>query len=416
MKKPLVFHLLVSFTFGFIFNAQAETEFIYGKVSTFLGETYVGQIRWGNEEAFWTDRFNANKVYNDNIDFLTDRELLQLKKEKQYFKTETHSPLDDAQMLNDKSEYAFLHQFSCQFGEIKSIKMNRWQKAELQLRDGSKVTVSGKGSNDMDTHIIIYDDKKGKIEIEWMEISQVEFLKEPRQFKSAIGEPLYGTVFTSEGNYSGIIEWDKDERLTSDELDGEVKTGRFKSTFAKIRIIKPHQAGSMVTMEDGKEVYVFGTNDVNFKNRGITVTNDEIGHINVDWSTLERVEFVPKKKTEGKGYSQFQKPKEITGTVRTKQGKSLKGKIVFDLDEQYDFEVLNGGSGKMFFEIPFRNIKRISPQSESNCTVELRSKKQIQLRDSQDVSFKNEGLLVFHQDSTNPIYVSWREVEEVVFN
>ena len=70
----------------------------------------------------------------------------------------------------------------------------------------------------------------------------------------------------------------------------------------------------------------------------------------------------------------------------------------------------------MFFEIPFRNIKRISPQSDRNCTVELRSKKQIQLRDSQDVSFKNEGLLVFHQDNINPIYVSWREVEEVVFN
>lgn len=414
MKKPLLFLLLVSFTFGFIFTAQAETEFIYGKVSTFLGETYIGQIRWGNEEAFWTDRFNANKVYNNNIDFLTDGEILQLKKEKQFFKG-NHSSLDDSQMQNDKSEYTFLHQFSCQFGEIKSIKMKRWQKAELQLRDGSKVTVSGKGTNDMDTPIVIYDKEKGKIEIDWMEISQVEFLKEPRKFKSAIGQPLYGTVFTSEGNYSGVIEWDKDERVTSDELDGEVKTGRFKSTFAKIRIIKPHQDGSIVTMQDGKEVYVFGTNDVNFKNRGITITNDEIGHINVDWSTLERVEFAPKK-TAGKGYSQFQNPREITGTVKTKEGKSLQGKIVFDLDEQFDYEVLNGGSGKMFFEIPFRNIKRISPQSENNCTVELRSKKQIQLRDSQDVSFKNEGLLVFHQDSTNPIYVSWREVEEVVFN
>lgn len=415
MKKPLVFHLLVSFTFGFIFTAQAETEFIYGKVSTFLGETYVGQIRWGTEEAFWTDRFRANKVYNDNIDFLTDMEIIQLKKEKQYFKGDHNSYLNDSQMENDKSEYTFLHQFSCQFGEIKRIKMNRWQKAELQLRDGSKVTVSGKGTNDMDTPITIYDEKKGKTEIDWMEISQVEFLKEPKKFKSSIGEPLYGTVFTSEGNYSGVIEWNKDERVTSDELDGEVKTGRFKSTFAKIKIIKPHQAGSMITMKDGEEIYVFGTNQVNFKNRGITVTNDEIGHINVDWSTLQRVEFIPKKKA-GKGYSQFQKPRRITGTVKTKKGKSLQGKIVFDLDEQFDYEVLNGGYGKMFFEIPFRNIKRISPQSDSNCNVELRSKKQIQLRDSQDVSFKNEGLLVFHQDSTNPIYVSWREVEEVVFN
>ena len=414
MKNPRVFHLLALFVFGFSFNAQADTEFIYGKVTTFLGDTYEGQIRWGNEEAFWTDRFNANKEYNHNIDFLSDDEIIQLKKEKKQLKRQEWRTLDDSYIRNDKSEYAFLHQFSCQFGEIKTIKMTRWQKVELQLRDGSKVTVSGKGTNDIDTPISIYDKKKGLVEIEWMEIDKVEFLKEPNQFKSAIGDPLYGTVYTSEGAYSGTIEWNTAVRVTSDELNGEQKTGNFKASFAKIRVIQPHRAGSLVTMENGERIYVFGTNDVNSKNRGIIVTNDEIGHINVDWSNFERVEFRPKKKN-GKGYGQFKKPREISGTVKTKEGKSLKGKIVFDLDEQYDYEVLNGGSGKMFYEIPFRNIKRILPHSDSNCMVELKSKKQIQLRDSQDVSFKNEGLLVF-QDSTNPIYVSWREVEEVVFN
>jgi len=414
MKNPLIFHLLALFIFGFNFNAQADTEFIYGKVTTFLGDTYEGQIRWGNEEAFWTDRFNANKEYNHNIDFLSDKEIIQLKKEKKRLNQQEWRTLDDSYIQNDKSEYAFLHQFSCQFGEIKSIKMTRWQKVELQLRDGSKVTVSGKGTNDINTPISIYDKKLGLIEIEWMEIDQVEFLKEPLQFKSAIGDPLYGTVYTTDGAYTGKIEWNNFVKVTSDKLEGEQKTGNFKASFSKIRMIQPHRAGSLVTMENGERVYVFGTNGVNSKNRGIIVTNDEIGNINVDWSNFERVEFRPKRKN-GKGYSQFKNPKEITGTVKTKEGKSLKGKIVFDLDEQYDYEVLNGGSGKMFYEIPFRNIKRISPHSNSNCTVELKSNKQIQLRDSQDVSFKNEGLLVF-QNSTNPIYVSWREVEEVVFN
>ena len=415
MKKPLVFHLLVLFVFGFSFTTQADTEFIYAKVSTFLGDTYEGQVRWGNEEAIWTDRFNANKVYNENIDFLSDDEILQLKQEKQNWKAADWKQYDVAQLAGDKSEYAFLHQFSCQFGEIKSITMTRWKKAELKLRDGSKVTVSGGGANDIGIPITIYDKKSGKVILEWMEISKVEFLKEPSKFKSSIGEPLYGTVYTSQGKYSGMIEWDDDERVTSDELNGHHKKGIFKAAFAKIKAIQPHKAGSLVTMEDGERIYVFGTNDVNSKNRGIIVTNDEIGHINVDWENLERVEFAPKQK-KGKGYSQFQKPKEIRGTVKTKEGKSLKGKIVFDLDEQFDFEVLNGGHGKMQYEIPFRNIKRILPYGDSNSIVELKSKQKIKLRDSQDVSFKNEGLLVFHQDSTNPIYVSWREVEEVVFN
>ena len=277
MKNPLVFHLLALFVFGFNFNAQADTEFIYGKVTTFLGDTYEGQIRWGNEEAFWTDRFNATKEYNHNIDFLSDKEIIQLKKEKKRFTHQEWRSLDDSYIQNDKSEYTFLHQFSCQFGEIKSIKMTRWQKAELQLRDGSKVTVSGKETNDMDTPISIYDKKLGLIEIEWMEIDKVEFLKEPSQFKSAIGDPLYGTVYTSEGAYSGKIEWNTVVRVTSDELKGEQKTGNFKASFAKIRVIEPHRAGSLVTMENGESIYVFGTNDVNSKNRGIIVTNEEIG-------------------------------------------------------------------------------------------------------------------------------------------
>ncbi|MEM6966129.1 MAG: hypothetical protein AAF573_15295 [Bacteroidota bacterium] len=416
MKKPLCFYLLAFFTIGFSFRAQADTAFIYGKVSTFLGDTYVGQIRWGDEEAFWTDRFNANKVYNDNIDFLSDSEILQLKKEKQMYSLEERKEWSDNQIQNDKSEYTFLHQFSCQFGEIKTMKLTRWQKAELILRDGSKVTVSGTNTNDMNMPITIYDGAGGKIKIEWMEISQIEFLKEPGQFKSAIGEPLYGTVYTSDGPISGTIEWDRDERVTSDELDGKHRTGKFKAAFAKIKAIQPHKSGSLVTMESGERVYVFGTNDVNSKNRGIIVTNDEIGHVNVNWENFERVEFLTKKKS-GKGYSQFKKPSEITGKVKMKDGKSLRGKIVFDLDEQFDYEVLNGATGKMMYEIPFRNIKRILPHGDSNCTVELKTQKKIKLRDSQDVSFKNEGLLVFENtNSTNPIYISWREVEEVVFN
>ncbi|HFB99350.1 MAG TPA: hypothetical protein ENJ53_00965 [Phaeodactylibacter sp.] len=416
MKNPLLLFFLLLSIIGTSRDTYetTKTEFIYGTISTFLGDTYTGQIRWGKEEAFWTDRFNANKVYNRNIDFLSDQEIMQLKREKQMLKKKDWKRMDDGQIQDDKSEYTFLHQFSCQFGEIKNIKMTRWQKAEIELRDGSKVMVSGKGMNDLDTPITIYDTKKGKIEIEWMEISQVHFFEEPDLFKSAIGESLYGTVFTSGGKYTGAIEWDTDERVTTDELDGQHDKGKFKTPFSKIKAIQSHLKGSLVTLKNGKQIYLFGTNDVNCENRGIVVTTKEIGRVNVSWADFEKVEFTQKKKT-AKGY-QFQKPREITGTVKTKEGKYIKGKIIFDLDEQYDYEVLNGGSGKMFYEIPFRNIRKIMPRGKRNCMVELRSKKTIDLRDSQDVSFKNEGLLVFQESSTSPVYVSWREVEEVVFN
>src|SRR6202008_212332 len=42
-------------------RSQSNSGFLYGKVYT-RGNSYEGQIRWGNEEAFWTDYFNAAKI------------------------------------------------------------------------------------------------------------------------------------------------------------------------------------------------------------------------------------------------------------------------------------------------------------------------------------------------------------------
>ena len=62
-------------TFLFV-NAEAQDEgFIYGKVTTEDGDTYEGPLRWGKEEVYWTDMFNASKKENKNLDYLSNREL-----------------------------------------------------------------------------------------------------------------------------------------------------------------------------------------------------------------------------------------------------------------------------------------------------------------------------------------------------
>jgi len=417
MKNPLVFTLLAIFLFGFSSTsfATSDSGFIYGKVTTFLGETYIGQIRWGKEEAFWTDRFNASKIYNDNIDYLSDEEIMQLKKEKREIQDQSNIFKDSYNLHNDKSEYTFIHQFACQFGEIKKINLISWQKAQLEMKDGTRVTVSNNNDyfNDMNSQITIYDAQKGKSELGWIEIDNIEFIQTPQVFKSNIGEPLYGTVYTAQGQFTGFIQWDKDERVTKDELDGYTEKGKFRAAFKDIETIQLHRSGSWVTLKNGYRHYVFGTNDVNGENRGIIVTNDDIGRMTIDWSEFEKIEFGRTHRI--KDYQKFAMPKKIRGKVTTKDGKSVIGEIVFDLDETYDFEMLDGESDKVAFEIPFRNIKKITPKGKRNSKVELKNKKEIHLQDSQDVTFQNEGLLVFHEQSAQPVYISWREVEEVVF-
>ena len=61
------------------FSAQAQQSLIYGKVTTISGESYTGQIRWGKEEAFWTDLFNGNKEGNDNYRYLSREDRSRLR-------------------------------------------------------------------------------------------------------------------------------------------------------------------------------------------------------------------------------------------------------------------------------------------------------------------------------------------------
>ena len=346
---------------------------------------------------------------------MTDEEIFQLKKEKRNISGQSNIFMDSYNLRNDKSEYTFIHQFACQFGEIKKINLISWQKAQLEMKDGTRVIVSSNTKNfdDTNSQITIYDAQKGKTELGWIEIDNIEFIQTPPVFKSNIGEPLYGTVYTTQGQFTGFIQWDRDERVTMDELDGETEKGKFRASFKNIESIQLHRSGSWVTLKDGKRHYVFGTNDVNTENRGIIVTNDDVGRMTIEWSEFEKVEFG--RTHEIKDYQKFAIPKKIRGKVTTKDGKSVIGEIVFDLDETYDFEMLNGESDKVVFEIPFRNIKKITPKGELNSKVELKNKTEIHLQDSQDVTFRNEGLLVFHEQNAQPVYISWREVEEVVF-
>ncbi len=48
----------------------------------------------------------------------------------------------------------------------------------------------------------------------------------PHKLEDKFGEPLYGTVETYDGTYSGYIQWDHDERIATDKLDGDAEDGK----------------------------------------------------------------------------------------------------------------------------------------------------------------------------------------------
>jgi hypothetical protein len=222
-------------------------------------------------------------------------------------------------------------------------------------------------------------------------------------------------VTTTIGDFSGLIQWDHEECLTNDVLDGDSEDGDVSIPMGNIRSIERDGRGSLVTLKSGREMYLRGSNDVNSENRGVIVKSPDLGKVKIEWREFIRVDFDEKAKTSGPAYADYGKPKQLNGIVKTINGERYKGLIVYDLDEAWDYELLNGYDEEVEFIIPFRNIKSVSPKNYNYSTVELRNGDKILLGDGQDVADKNDGILIFTADD-DPVYVPWSDLETVVFD
>ncbi len=412
------FTFLVTFVFACILStslmAQDHSEaWLYGEVTTWDGDTYKGQLRWGKEEALWTDMFNASKIDNENLDYL-DNDIKKSIAQSRGWNNGNKWGGWVSRNINNHT-YDFTHQFSVQFGEIEEIKRKNSSKVYLKMRDGETIKLNGNGYNDVGSKIRVYDPEIGKIELDWSDVENVRFLATPKDLKSEIGDPLFGKVESWTGTYEGYIIWDKDERVGTDKLDGETRDADMSIEFANIKSIKQRGNSSEVTLKSGRTYRMGGSNDVDNSNRGVVVVMPGKGRVVIDWDDFDKVTFTDKPVVALKTYNSFAKPEKIYGTVTTEDGKSYKGDIIYDLDEKYTYEILDGQIKDTEFEIPFRAIKSIQPRGGDESMVVLKSGEKYELEDSQDVNEKNTGILVFDKGPENPVYIFWEDVKQIEF-
>lgn len=399
-------------------SAVAQDEhFIYGKIKTDDGKEYVGPIRWGKEEVYWSDIFNAAKLKNENLRLLSDRDRERLDDQNSsWYSWDDRSFFGSRHWVsysNNKSDYT--HQFACQFGDIKSIRPSGRSYAEIEMKDGQRFEVSGEGYNDIGLEIKITDQELGEVEVYWGRIDQIDFMNTPSKIGQKFGESLFGTVEAFGEKFTGFIQWDLDERLSTDKLDGDSEDGDVSISFSKIKTIERVGSRSRVVLESGRELMMEGTNDVSRGHRGVIVMTSEMASVKIPWDEFDRVTFT-KATSPLPSYSQFGAPKELNGKVVTQEGKTLSGKLVYDLDEAFDYELLQGQEGEYEYATPFRNIKRVVTKGEHRASVELKNGKTIILDEGQDVNEKNQGVLVFASDKSDPVYIPWREIAQIDFN
>jgi hypothetical protein len=397
-----------------------DDHFLYGRITTTDSRTYEGPIRWGKEEVYWNDLFNASKPKNQNLRYLTGGERDNLIENLNNY---NHRRDDwshwgrwaNAVTWNDDYDYDFVHQFSCQFGDIKSIEPQGSKWVDVTLRNGTKLELNGEGYNDVGLDIKVLDRELGEVELFWNRIEKIEFVNTPSKLMTRFGKPLYGTVEAFGEKFTGYIQWDHDERLSVDKLDGESDDGDLSIEFDKIASITRVGSRCRVALKSGREIYMEGSNDVNRENRGVIVMGRNLPSIDVPWDEFDKITFEDKVAPALVSYDQFKTQKELQGTVKTFSGDLYSGRVVFDLDEEFDFELLQGKHHDFEYSTPFRNVKKLKSFDDSRCEIELKDGQKIMLSDGQDVDGRNQGVLIFTQGKAEPQYLSWDKVSEIQF-
>ena len=414
MNNKFILIILIAFINAFMLEELDSMKFnrdifIYGKVTTVDGHTYSGQIRWGKEEAFWFDHFNSSKPTNEYLNYLTDDELDQIEENNK----PTNSWFSGRNYWNKNTYYTDnTHVFACQFGDIQQIKPLRGEKIRVTTWNGAEWLLDG-GSNDVGASINVYESELGRVKVAWDEVALVEFYKDKQAKDSAYGLPLYGTVETLNGDFTGYLQWDHDERVTEDELDGETNHGDFSIRFGNIESITRKRRGCDVKLKSGRELYMTGSNDVDDSNRGIIVNMPELGRVDIPWEEFISMTLSSDENADNISYDNNSEP--IIGSVATENGQSISGTLVFDLDESSQCEFLNGKSGDIEYFIPFKYVAKIEPRNYNNAMVVLKSGEAILLSDKVDVNSKNDGMLVF-QNSDSPTYIPWSDITQIKIN
>lgn len=379
--------------------------YIYGTVETKTGKTHTGVLRWDDEEAFWDDLFHSSK---DELPYEEYAEEPEPEKEATWWERMATT------ISGDLNLHHVSRRIAIRFGDLERIRVTGGDDAVLTLRDGTEIEVSGY-ANDVGATVVVFDAKPGRVEVPWKKIDTVTFSATPPDAVPGSFR-LRGTVSTSEGEFVGFIQWDNEESLSTDRLDGDTEDDDVSIEMGEIRSIERRdRRSSRVVLKDGTEMVLSGTNDVNDDIRGIHVEDERFGRVEIAWDEFKRVVF-DDPGSSGATYADYAVPSHLAGTVTLINGDWRTGELVFDLDEEWSWEMLDGTSNDIEYTVPFSMVASIEPLGGAGSLVRLKNGLELELEGSHDVDHDNSGVVVIPAGSGEPGHVPWREIARIEFD
>jgi hypothetical protein len=383
---------------------EVHPGFLYGRIIAVDGATYEGRLRWGgDQEAFWGDYFNGAKDENPWA----------------VYAPRDRSPIEifGFEIGGRDRPINFGRAFMARFGDIVRIEAH-FGNVQVTLKSGTVFELDRFAAGDIDDGMRVWDGRRGVVDLDARRIRTIELL--PTAPLVAAPDRLHGTVRTRQGDFTGFIQWDRQDCVGTDELDGRTADGELSLRYDTIRSIARHSRDSaVVTLHDGREMVLSDTREVGHGNRGIYVDDGRYGRVLISWDAFERVEFSPG--GSGPAYGDFLPGQPLAGSVTTRDGRRLAGRLVYDFDESETTETFDAPSQGVDYTIPFGLIASIVPPGRDergtpHARVTLHDGEELQLERTGDLGDGNAGMLIFVDGHQRPEYVPWTDVEQVDFD
>jgi len=360
---------------------SSAADLLYGTVRTQDGATHTGFLRWDRNEAAWTDLLEATKPGPRNVTT------------------------------------------GVRFGHLRVLMPTGATSADVVLRSGRQLRLLA-DATDLGVNfrgLAVHDATTGDaVELAWLDIERVEFQPAPEDAPEALGRRLHGTLTTTSGrSFTGHVAWDVEESMTTDVLDGRDAAGvDHDIAFGSIAAIRPlGPRGARVVLRSGEAVELSGSEDVDRRNGGVTVSDPALGQVRVDWAELAEVRFHGARGVAA--YDDFEvgaplgaRP-TLRGVVETTSGATVVGTLRWDRDEAAAWEILDGSSDGVDFQIEFAHIVRVIRDGDG-ALVELRDGRSVRLGGSNDVDHSNLGIVV--RSGRTEFTVAWDAVRAVTLS
>lgn len=390
--------------------AGTQEPIMFGTVTHANGESVTGSIRWGDDqETFLSDIFNGNKLKTVGIEHLSADEIQAL---------EEHQPGPKAQLgdvqITFKSFFGKelkLPAFNIPFGAIKRIDSEN-NLFTITLHDGSTFQ-SDDEANDTSDDIYVLTTEGQTSEFDIEDLSSIVFSAAPADAK-AFGQGIYGTIASDLGTFKGRVMWDKDERILTEELDGNDESQEHEIKFAEIKSIEKVNEGnaSKVQLRDGKTLTLTGTNDVNNGHRGIWLDHPDLGRMEIKWAQFNKltIENVDVDWLDFNDY--VTQAKILSGTVTLKDNSQITAnQIAFDLNQQSQSERISVEVNNANRLIPLNFIKKITVKNEQAVELSMHDMTELIAYGTRSVDRDNNGLMVTTAGKHK--WYRWSEIKSI---